>query len=158
MGAISLTGHHFSLALLGYAGLAATALATPAEAHARARVAIDSAVFVERIGEDSERVLAPARRLSRGDRVVYVLDWKGQGGDGGFVVTNPLPRSVAYQGSANEDEEVSADGGQTWGKLGTLKVAGRLAMAADVTHVRWRIAPPVAARGAGRIAYSAIVR
>jgi len=158
MGAISLTGHHFSLALLGYAGLAAAAPAVPAEAQAKPKVAIDSAVFVERIGEDSERVLAPARRLTRGDRVVYVLDWKGQAGDGGFVVTNPLPRAVAYQGSAHEDEEVSADGGQTWGRLGSLWVAGRLAVAEDVTHVRWRIAPLVAARGSGRIAYSAIVR
>lgn len=158
MGAISLTGHHFSLALLGYAGLISAALGAPAEAHAKASVAIDSAVFVERIGADSERVLAPARRLTRGDRVVYVLDWKGQAGDGGFVVTNPLPRAVAYQGSAHEDEEVSADGGQTWGRLGALRVGGRLALAEDVTHVRWRIAAPVARRGSGRIAYSAIVR
>jgi hypothetical protein len=153
-----LTGQHVSLALLGYAGLACAALVAPVEAQAKAEVAIDSAVFVERIGEDSVRVLAPARRLSRGDRVVYVLGWTRQAGGGGFVVTNPLPRSVAYQGSARADEEVSVDGGQNWGRLGSLRIGNRLALAEDVTHVRWRIAPPLAARGSGRIAYSAIVR
>jgi hypothetical protein len=158
MGADFLVGHHLPKVILGYAGLALVILAAPNAAQAQGAVAIDSAVFVERVGEDSERVLAPARRLTRGDRVVYVLDWKGPTGNTGFVVTNPLPRAVAYQGSAHEDEEVSADGGQTWGRLGSLRVAGRLAVAEDVTHVRWRIAPPVAARGSGRIAYSAIVR
>jgi hypothetical protein len=153
-----LAGHHLPLAILGYAGLALVALSAPAEARAQATVAIDSAVFVERIGEDSTRMLAPARRLTRGDRVVYVLDWTRQAGDGGFVVTNPLPRTVAFQGSANADEEVSADGGQTWGRLGTLKYGNRLALAEDITHVRWRIAPLLAAKGSGRIAYSAIVR
>jgi hypothetical protein len=158
MGADFLAGHHLPLVILGYAGLALVTLGTPAEAHAQAAVAIDSAVFVERIGDDSARVLAPARRLTRGDRVVYVLDWTRQAGEGGFVVTNPLPRSIAYQGSASSDEEVSADGGQTWGRLGTLRCGKRLALAEDVTHVRWRIAPLVAAKGSGRIAYSAIVR
>lgn len=157
-GANLLAGHHLPLAILGYAGLALVTLGAPAEARTQATVAIDSAVFVERIGEDSERVLAPARRLTRGDRVVYVLDWTRQAGDGGFIVTNPLPRSVTYQGSANADEEVSADGGLTWGRLGTLRIGARLALAEDVTHVRWRIAPPIAAKGSGRIAYSAIVR
>lgn len=158
MGAIFLAGHHLPLAVLASAGLALVTLGAPAEARAQSSVAIDSAVFVERVGDDSTRVLAPARRLTRGDRVVYVIDWTRQAGDGGFVVTNPLPRSIAYQGSANADEEVSADGGQTWGRLGVLRIGSRLALAEDITHVRWRIAPLIAAKGSGRIAYSAIVR
>ena len=129
-----------------------------APAHANPLVALDSAVFVERDVPDAGRMLEPAARLARGDRVVYVVSWTRMGGQGGFVVTNPLPRSVAFQGSANGDEEVSVDGGRNWGKLGALRVGERLATAEDVTHVRWRVAPATAARGAGSITYSGIVR
>ena len=127
-------------------------------AGANPSVALDSAVFVERTAPASGRMLEPASRLSRGDRVVYVVNWYRMGGQGGFTVTNPLPRSVYYQGSANGDEDVSIDGGRTWGKLGQLRLAGRLATAEDVTHVRWKVDPRRAALGSGRIAYSAIVR
>ena len=131
-------------------------LATPA--HASPSVALDSAVFVELAAPQGTRRLEPATRLSRGDRVVTVVSWHRLGGEGGFTVTNPLPRKLAYQASAREDEEVSADGGRTWGRLGTLKYGSRLATPEDVTHVRWRIPAGHAARGRGHIAYSGIVR
>lgn len=142
--------------LAALAGLALTTLSGTASASPA--VTLDSAVFVERVTPDSGRMLEPASDLSRGDRVVYVVRWYKLGGDGGFVVTNPLPRSVYYQGSANSDEEVSIDGGRTWGKLGLVRVGDRIATPEDVTHVRWRVDPRTASRGQGRIAYSAIVR
>lgn len=131
--------------------LAATAQAAPT-------VALDSAVYVERTQQGNVRSLEPASRLSRGDRVVTIVSWQRMGGNGGFTVTNPLPRSVTYQASAREDEEVSVDGGLTWGRIGTLRVGSRMATPEDVTHVRWRVSPARAARGSGRIAYSGIVR
>ena len=140
-----------ALAGLGLLAISGTAGANPA-------VSLDSAVFVERVTADAGRMLEPASDLSRGDRVVYVVRWYKLGGDGGFVVTNPLPRSVYYQGSANGDEEVSIDGGRTWGKLGAIRVGDRIATPEDVTHLRWRVDPRTASRGQGRIAYSAIVR
>lgn len=121
-------------------------------------VSLDSAVFVERGTPQAGKMLEPAKRLTRGDRVVYIVQWQRMGGAGGFTVTNPLPRHVAYQASANGEEDVSVDGGRTWGKLGTLRAGARLATAEDVTHVRWRVAPSQSALGSGRIAYSAIVR
>lgn len=134
-------------------------LAAALPAAANPAVALDSAVFVERGTPATGKMLEPASRLSRGDRVVYIVNWSRMGGTGGsFTVTNPLPRSVAYQGSANGDEQVSVDGGRNWGKLGTLRIAGRLATAEDVTHVRWQVDHRRAALGSGRIAYSAIVR
>ncbi|GAA4767666.1 hypothetical protein [Novosphingobium ginsenosidimutans] len=142
--------------LAGLAGLVLTTLSSAA--FASPAVTLDSAVFVERITPQSGRMLEPANDLSRGDRVVYVVRWYKLGGDGGFVVTNPLPRSVYYQGSANGDEEVSIDGGRTWGKLGLIRIGDRVATPEDVTHVRWRVDPRTASRGQGRIAYSAIVR
>jgi hypothetical protein len=104
------------------------------------------------------RSLLQADRLSRGDRIVTILSWHKQRGAGGFTVVNPLPPMVAYQRSAREDEEVSADGGRTWGRIGELTVGPRQATPEDVTHVRWHVGPSQAARGQGRIAYSAIVR
>lgn len=144
--------------LCGTAVLAAAALSAPQAALANPNVALDSAVFIERTTAARGRVLEPARQFSRGDRVVYVLSWTKLGGEGGFVVTNPLPRAVAYQGSAFDEEDVSIDGGRTWGKLAALRVGTRIATPEDVTHVRWRVAPALAARGSGQIAYSAIVR
>lgn len=140
---------------------------TPACANSgmRPAVSVDSAVYVEHASNNSgslTRSLQLADRLSRGDRIVTILTWQKQGGpnsgNAGFTVVNPLPRKVAYQGSARDDEQVSVDGGHNWGRLGELSVGTRLATAEDVTHVRWHVDPRQAALGQGRIAYSAIVR
>ncbi|MBC2666560.1 hypothetical protein H7F51_13625 [Novosphingobium flavum] len=119
------------------------------------RVALASDVFVERQA-DSGRVLQPASRLRPGDRVVTIVTWKRAAPGGGqFTVTNPLPRALQFEESADDSQDVSVDGGRTWGKIGSLRVGGRLAVPEDVTHVRWRVATPAPE---GRIAYSAIVR
>ncbi len=138
--------------------LAAALAILPSLAEAKVAVALESSVFVERADPQARRTLEPARQLSRGDRIVYLVTWKRQSGSGSFVVTNPLPPTVYYQASADEDEQVSIDGGRTWGRLEMMHVGRRLAAPEDVTHVRWRISAPVAARGSGQIAYSAIVR
>ncbi|MBB4859104.1 hypothetical protein HNO88_002430 [Novosphingobium chloroacetimidivorans] len=127
-----------------------------APALARPQVATQSTVYVERVQPDRTRRLEPADRFIRGDRVITVVNWSRRAGNRGFVITNPLPAALAYQGSAWDDQDVSVDGGRTWGRLGALRVGGRSATAEDVTHVRWRIPPRVQARG--QIAYSGIVR
>ncbi|MDL2353267.1 MAG: hypothetical protein QFC78_10525 [Pseudomonadota bacterium] len=137
--------------LAGALCLAAPALAAPL-------IALDSAVYVEKIAPGKGRMLQPAAQLNRGDRVVYVVSWYRMGGSGAFTVTNPLPRSVYYQGSADGSEEVSLDGGRNWGKLERMRIGDRLATPEDVTQVRWHVAASEAARGSGEITYSAIVR
>jgi hypothetical protein len=137
------------------------ATSTPAFAaamHDRPTVALNSAVYVERMEQGNTRHLEPADRMNRGDRVVTVVSWHRMGGEGGFTVTNPLPRAIAYQASARDDELVSVDGGRSWGKLSALRVGSRLATPEDVTHVRWRVPADRAAQGHGLIAYSGIVR
>jgi hypothetical protein len=142
--------------------LAATGTPALANSGMRPAVSVDSAVYVEHASNDSgrglTRSLALADRLSRGDRIVTILTWQKQSGSGGFTVVNPLPPKVSYQGSAREDEQVSVDGGRSWGRLGELSIGTRLATAEDVTHVRWHVDPRQAALRQGRIAYSAIVR
>ncbi len=137
----------------------ALALTAPVVATAASPlVALDSAVYVERVVPQKGRMLQPASTLRRGDRVVYVVSWYRMGGQGGFTVTNPLPKKVYYQGSADGREEVSIDGGRNWGRLESMRVGNRLATPEDVTHVRWRVPASEAARGSGQITYSAIVR
>ena len=133
-------------------------LTVPVIAIATPLIALDSAVYVEKVTPGKGRSLRPASQLSRGDRVVYVVTWYRMGGTGSFTVTNPLPRTVYYQGSADGSEEVSVDGGHRWGKLEQLRTASRSATPEDVTNVRWHVPTQQAERGSGEITYSAIVR
>ena len=151
-----MTDKRFTLALLG-----GIAVIVSTSSFASPTVALDSALYVERVqqqGGGQLRSLEPANRLAHGDRVVTVVTWYRMGGLGGFTVTNPLPHALAYQGSANSDEEVSVDGGKTWGRLGAMRIGGRVASTEDITHVRWRISQAQSLSGTGRIAYSSFVR
>ena len=147
------------------AAMLAAALCAPA--FAQGKVALESAVFVERKGHTSdgrvEKRIEPAGQLARGDRVVLMVEWQaGTRSRGSFAVTSPIPRTLAFQRASEEGTEVSVDGGRNWGRLGTLTISEadgkRLASPQDVTHLRWQVSPREAARGRGRITYSAIVR
>lgn len=121
-------------------------------------IATDSAVYVERIAPDASRHLEPASKLTPGDRVVTVLRWYRMGGEGSFVITNPLPASLTYQKSDGDAQEVSVDGGRTWGHLGALRIGHRDATPEDVTHIRWRINASSFGGYRGQFAYAGIVR
>lgn len=139
----------------------ATRPATASASLANPSVTLDSALYVEKMRMDNggpTRSLEQARQFAPGDRVVTVVTWYRLGGNGGFTVTNPLPRSLSYQGSASDDEEVSIDGGRSWGRLGDMRIGARQATPQDITHVRWHIPASRAAAGRGRITYSGIIR
>ncbi len=138
-----------------------TMAALPHTAQAAPSVALDSSVFVERVSDDGGNVvrsLERAQALRSGDRVVTVVTWYRLGGDGAFTLTNPVPRGVYYQGSADGSEQVSIDGGRSWGRIGELRLGNRFATVEDVTHVRWNVPAGQVASGRGRIAYAGIVR
>jgi len=102
----------------------AIAMIYAAPVFAQANVATQSAVYVERVSGADTRRLEPALQLSRGDRVITLVNWYRVGGRGSFTITNPLPRAVAYQSSTWDNQEVSVDGGRTWGRLGELRGLG----------------------------------
>lgn len=149
--------------------LTAAALVTlgmPAAAQAAEAVQFASNVFVERFtpvpGGGMNRTVERADRLKAGDRVIFDVNWKGSR-NREFTVTNPMPRSVAFQRSADSSEDVSIDGGRSWGKLADLRVReadGRLRSASpeDVTHLRWRVPTTLAQRGTGQLTYRGVVR
>ena len=150
---------------LKFATLAAMIIGAPL-AHA-APVTVANTVFVERevaIGNgEVARVLEPAQTLRRGDRLVYVVSWRApQARSEHLTITNPLPRTIAYERSASGDEDVSVDGGRSWGKLDALRVhdgaVWRYATPQDVTHIRWKVPPQLALAGSGRLTWSGIVR
>lgn len=138
----------------------------PGAAQAAGGVQFASDVFVERFqpapGGRTARILERADQLRPGDRVIFVVNWSGRK-DGGFTVTNPLPRAIAFAGGADGEQEVSVDGGRTWGALEALTVRdsyGRMRQAhpEDVTHLRWRIATPQALTGTGQMTWRGVVR
>ena len=147
--------------------IASAALFAGTQVAAAAPVAVANSVYVEReisIGNGSStRVLEPARTLRRGDRLVYVVSWRAPQARGEHLtITNPLPRTIAYERSAGGDEDVSVDGGRSWGKLDRLRFRDgsvwRYATPEDVTHIRWIVPPQLALAGSGRLTWSGIVR
>lgn len=140
-----------------------------APAFAADDVSLKSDVFVAREVRDAQgkprTVLQPPAKVTPGDRLVFVLNYRNRGAAPatGFTVTNPLPAAVAYANGASAGEIVSVDGGRSWGALPTLRVpvaggAARPARAADVTHIRWTLAKPIPAGGAGKLQFNGVVR
>src|SRR5687768_15450422 len=145
---------------------AGAAMLASTPAWAAEPVAVANQVYVEREVASNQgrgRVLEPASSLRRGDRLVYIVSWKAADSRAErFTITNPLPRTVAYQRSAHGRELVSVDGGRSWGKLEALRVRDgnrwRDATPEDVTHIRWHVPAQLAMMGKGQLTWSGIVR
>ena len=143
---------------------AALGVVAPALA-AASPLQVASAVLVEHrtaATDGSVRVsLAPAKHVVPGDRVVFALNYRNAGNQPltNIVFDNPVPAQIGYRGAADGSAEplLSVDG-KTFAPLAALRVAGRPATVADVTHVRWRLATPIAAGAQGRVAFNAVVK
>jgi uncharacterized repeat protein (TIGR01451 family) len=145
------------------------ALLLPGAALAQSQVALTSNVLVERTttGPDgaARTSLEAPGIVTPGDRLVFVLSYRNNAASPAtdFVVTNPIPESVSYNGTESTGSVLSVDGGRTWGELGALSVrdadgTSRPASFADVTHVRWRIAEPIPAGGSGELRFRGLVK
>ena len=130
---------------------------------------LKSEVFVERqvVRSDGSNavVLEKPNKVTPGDNLVFVVRYKNVGVStaNNFVVTNPLPAAVAFNGTSDGFEVVSIDGGMNWGILGTLLVARidgtkRPAAFADVTHIKWNFNQPLTAGAEGKLIFRGIVK
>jgi uncharacterized repeat protein (TIGR01451 family) len=146
-----------------YAGVAANS------AQAATPVQLSSDVFVERLKQrpdgSTTTVLEEPKLVTPGDNLVFVVKFKNAGAKPAekFVVTNPLPKAVAFNGTSDGLETVSIDGGQSWGSLPTLRVKDaegnqRPALMADVTHIRWNLNQSLPAGSEGKLIFRGIVR
>lgn len=141
--------------------------AIPAFAQPDAPLRWEARSYVERISRDlngrERRMVVPAQRLSPGDRLIFVLDYRNAGNSplDGAALTSPVSRHVMLE-APDRPVEVSVDGGRSWGRLGHIRLPSglggtRIATTQDVTHVRWAV-PPVPPGGSGRLSYRATVR
>lgn len=140
----------------------------PNLAFAAENVTLSSMVFIEKAVADrtgrNHIILEEPRTVTPGDRLVFILNYRnaGQLPASDFIVTNPLPAAVAFQGGA-ESAQVSIDGGRSWGTLPALKVheadgRWRSARPDDVTHLRWILKQAIPAGAQGKLSFRGIVR
>jgi uncharacterized repeat protein (TIGR01451 family) len=137
---------------------------------AAAPVELVSSVLVERrsvAADGTETVsLVPAERVVPGDKLRFVIRYKNASDKAAadFVITNPIPASVAFiAADGNIAPIVSVDGGATFGTLSSRVVkqpdgTERPARADEVTHVKWQFAEKLAGGSAGEVAFRAELR
>ena len=149
--------------LIHIAGMAAVLLcSTIATAQNTAPVA--QQLYVERSAQQNGktvREIEPAVMLSKGDRVVVMLEWRAPRDGEAFTLETAIPRELAFLDANNPQLLVSADGGATWGRLGKMRLRDRdgqrrLVSPQDVTHLRWNF--PASSPEKGRVMLSAVVR
>lgn len=152
-----------SFVIAGVASLAAlpALAATPVE--------LSSNIFVEKQQKRADgtfaiELVAP-KAILPGDQLVFVVRYRNAGVKpaSDFVVTNPMPRAVAFAGTSDGGEVVSIDGGKNWGKLSQLSVSKadgslRPALMTDVTHVKWIMNQSLAAGAEGKLIFRGVVR
>jgi uncharacterized repeat protein (TIGR01451 family) len=146
-----------ALALIGVSAQAATPLQ------------LSSDVFVEKqvTRKDGSRtvVLEKPNLVLPGDNLVFVVKYRNTGTAtaSNFVVTNPLPSAVAFNGTSDGLEIVSIDGGANWGILGAMRVKQadgtvRAAEHRDVTHIKWNLNQPLTAGAEGKLIFRGVVK
>jgi uncharacterized repeat protein (TIGR01451 family) len=130
---------------------------------------VSSDVYVERQLErvDGTKmvVLEKPRLLTPGDNLVFVVKYKNVGGAtaSNFVVTNPLPSAIQFNGTSDGLEVVSVDDGKNWDFLGKLRVGkadgtSRPAQRSDVTHIKWNLNQPLTAGAEGKLIFRGVVK
>lgn len=151
--------------------LALPAAAAPASSSGTVEVTIAGQMEQEYRNDKGEKAkrLVPITKIVPGDEVIYTITYENKGKQPAdrVIVTDPIPAEVTYvDGSAfgpGTEIEFSADGGKTWGAPAALKVKGadgkeRAAVAADYTHVRWKLAASVAPGQKGFVRFRAVLK
>lgn len=147
---------------------ALTLMAAPLPALAANDVTLTSDMFVERAvpqpSGGKKLVLEKPKSVPPGAKLVFVLGYRniGKTPATNFVVTNPMPSGVTFDG-AEGASTVSTDGGLTYGALAAGKARAadgstRPARPEDVTHVRWLFKSPIPVGGSGKLSFRGMVK
>jgi len=130
-------------------------------------IQLTSSVMVEKIAMvngHEQTVLKAPKPVFPGDHLLFQTDYKNTGATAAdhFVVTNPVPASVAYAGESTAGAEMSVDGGKNYGQLSALRVKtpdgqSRPARPEDVTNLRWTLAT-IAPGTSGSLKYRGMVK
>lgn len=146
--------------LLGAGAIAPAHAAEPAVA-LQGEVKLERAVVVDGVRRTE---LVEPKVVVPGDRLRFVTRYRNAAAVAAqnFVITNVVPVGVVLAGDAPVALDLSVDGGKSWGRLSDRTVPDgrggrRAATAADVTHVRWKMAT-IAPGASGAVDYPAVVR
>jgi hypothetical protein len=113
-----------------------------------------------------KRVLIDPTTVVPGQPIVIWLSYKNSSKlpAANFIINNPIAKGLDFTGFGEKSDWglASVDGGKTFAPLAALKVVGadkktRLATPADVTHLRWAFAKPIAPGAGGTISFYAVV-
>jgi hypothetical protein len=148
------------------AAIAASLIAFPANARC---FDVTGRIMVERTVTDGSgrqhAVLEETADAAPGEHLVFQFDYRNARPTvaNTFVITNPIPDQLVYAGTDSPGEQVSVDGGRTYGSLADLKVADadgmeRSARPRDVTHVRWVINRAMPTGTGGQLSFRAVMR
>ncbi len=145
------------------------ALFASTAAAAGTQVQLSSDVFVEKQirqpDGSTSLVLEQPKLVTPGDNLVFIVKFKNAGAAPAenFIVTNPVPNAVAFNGTSDGTETVSIDNGENWGLLSALRVKDtegnlRPAQMADVTHIRWSLNQSLPVGSEGKVIFRGVVR
>ncbi len=115
------------------------------------------------------RKLIPADRVVPGDRVIYTLEVRNGGANGVDApsITYAVPDHMKYVADSavgpGAEVSYSVDGGRSFDSAGNLHVPGidgrpRPAVAADYTHLRWRLKNSLQANSVAFVRFRALVK
>lgn len=153
-----------------FAALLAALAVTPAAAQEQTRKPLELVGYVKL--EKVTQGPAGERRVERvdpqvvvpGDTLIFGTRFANRGAVPieRFVVSNPVPASVRVTAALDPEQQVSVDGGTSWGRLAELEIIAtdgsrRSALPDDITHVRW-ILPEIAAGETGALEFPVTVR
>ena len=140
--------------------------AVPATAAAQERpIKLQSDVKLVRQAQQGEAPqLVEPEGVVPGDTLVFTTSYRNEGASAvnDFVIVNPVPTDLVLTDEAATANEVSVDGGKSWGHLADLKIVNangeeQPATIENVTHMRWVFAS-VAPSANGEVKFSARVR
>ncbi|MEE9379929.1 MAG: hypothetical protein V3V03_00855 [Hyphomonadaceae bacterium] len=146
-----------------------TAFAAPAYASGLTATQTVQRMQVSEGIDGSEQIsFVEADTVTPGDRVLYSIDYTNESVDpiDNVKLVMPVPTEVAYVENSATGEGASiafsVDGGTSFAPRGELTVsvdgASRIALAEEITHIKWTFESDISPGGAGDVSYLGLLK